>query len=258
MCMLSFIPAGKSLCDTTVTSLYNGGVANRDGYGWAIASSRGLILMGRSLDLDTALEQFIVARSKDDGDAMFHSRYATHGSVRLGNCHPFLVGNSHKTVLGHNGVLPKSVQPRNGDDRSDTAIMAAELLPSQYRRLDRPRTRKALSDYCGRGNKLLILTVDTRYRETAYLINESAGTWDRGAWHSNYDYLGYSGRTYRATTADEYVEIFDDPTACYECGQRVNDYGLCTTCLTCQDCLEQFDECLCFTPELYRSQVSLW
>lgn len=264
MCILSFIPAGIGISEAGIESLWNGGINNPDGHGYAIASPDGMVV-GKSLRLDECLSDFIDARERyTDSPALFHSRWATHGSIRTGNCHPFYVGQSNMTVLAHNGVLPKSAHPKSGDDRSDTAIMAEELLPRQWRRLDKPSVRNSLTQYCGRGNKLVILTVDPKYRKNHYLINESRGNWDTvtGIWHSNYDYMYVVGNSYKAT-ADAALGIncgmfdFDDsdlidPTACDLCNQRVNDYGICTTCGTCQDCYEFEQDCLCHIPESLR------
>lgn len=269
MCILSFIPAGITIGDAELDSLWNGGINNPDGHGYAIASPDGMIV-GKSLRLDEALSDFIDNRERHPNcPALFHSRWATHGSIRTGNCHPFYVGRSNKTVLAHNGVLPKSAHPKNGDDRSDTAIMAEELLPRQWRRLDKPSVRRSLEQYCGRGNKLVILTVDPKYRKNYYLINESRGNWDTatGIWHSNWDYVYVAG-SYRAAAdnecgincgvlGDEYAEVeLIDPTSCELCNQRVNDYGICTTCGSCQDCFEFEQDCLCHIPESLRHLMS--
>lgn len=256
MCILSFISAGTVVDTSVAESLWNGGRNNPDGHGWAIASPDGMVI-GKSLQLDEALSDFIDARERyTDSPALFHSRWATHGSIRIGNCHPFIVGGNQRTVMAHNGVLPKRAHPGIGDDRSDTAIMAGELLPRNWRRLDKASVRKSLTEFCGRGNKLVILTVDPKYRRNHYLINESAGVWDNGVWHSNHDYLYSIQDTVKATPVfnwdDSDMSELDDPTECILCNQRVNDYGICTTCGSCQDCYEYEQDCLCLIPESLR------
>lgn len=258
MCILSFLPAGLTLGQEGVDSLWNGGLLNDDGHGWAIAD-RDQMILGKSLKLDEALEDFIEAREKHpNGPALFHSRWATHGSIRVGNCHPFLVGGSHKTVLAHNGVLPKDAHPFLNDDRSDTAILAEELMPKRWFRLDRPTVRQSISQWAGKGNKLVILTVDRRYRENAYIINEGSGNWDTvtGMWHSNYDYLPWP-KKYPAmgSTQKEDQADFDDPTRCYFCGMGVDTSGYCENCQTCQDCYEHFYECQCYEADLTSARA---
>jgi len=267
MCILTFIPAGINIDSECEESLDNGGQHNPDGHGWAIAIPNGGILMGKSLDIDEALTQFISVRDlHPNGPALFHSRWATHGSIRLGNCHPFNVGHSPLTVMAHNGILPNSSHPAAGDDRSDTALFADEILPRQYKRLDKPGAFRALTNYCGRGNKLVILTVDPRYRHNSYIVNESSGQWDTGTgmWHSNSDYLyaPYLGSVVSAAAVNDaecdwkrelVINGSDDPTECDLCLQRVNYLGICTGCGTCQDCYEYERDCMCY----FGSEVKL-
>lgn len=189
MCILSYLPPETPV---DVDGLFNGGLHNPDGHGWAIVATEDEIVVGKSLDLADALDAFVTARERfPEGPALFHSRWATHGSVRLDNVHPFLMGGSGQTVVAHNGVLPAEAHPKAGDDRSDTRKFADEILSTRFRRLDKPAAQRALSQWCGKGNKLVILTTDPRYRCSSYIVNEDAGRWDgdTGIWHSNGDYL---------------------------------------------------------------------
>ena len=269
MCMLSFIPAGV---DIESEDLLNGGLINADGSGWAIAVPElDTILMGKSMKVEEALDEFIEVRAKHpDCDALFHSRWATHGTVSTANVHPFLVGGSHKTVVGHNGILPCT--PKKSDWRSDTRVLADEHLPTRYRRLDKPTVISALESYIGLNNKLLILTVDERYQKNAYLINESCGHWDTvtGVWHSNKDYLGWSakysytgggytkvGNTWVPSTTNKYDPITRSWSGakgnCTFCGYGyVGKAGYCLECGTCEDCFQFRKDCECWS-SYYRN-----
>lgn len=260
MCILSYIPGGIEADDRVVTDLWNGGVQNGDGHGWAIVTNAGVI-MRRTLSLDEAIESFAEARERrPEGDALFHSRWATHGSVRTGLCHPFLVGDDHRTVLAHNGVI-RAATPTKGDDRSDTQIFASEIVPKRFRRLDRPGVQAALAAYIGTTNKVLILTSNPRYEQTAYLFGESRGEWDSetGIWHSNGDYRWsrYPATSNAATTVVGSGSRFDygdrgdtnddyGDDSCVFCLGRINTIGLCVSCGTCADCYEPSLSCLCF------------
>lgn len=242
MCILSYLPPNTGV---DVEGLFNGGVANPHGHGWAIVAGKEIVT-GKSLELAEALDEFAVARELfPEGPALFHSRWATHGSVCTDNVHPFLVGRSPLTVVAHNGVLPTSAHPAKGDDRSDTRLFADEILPQRYRRLDRVNVQAALANWCGKFNKLVILTVDPRYRRSAYIINETAGQWDTetGIWHSNGDYLrsdywdGETDRCIRAVGDEE----------CVLCQARmVGEGGYCEACSGCQDCYEDITDCQCW------------
>jgi glutamine amidotransferase len=145
MCILSYFPPGTPVDGD---ALFNGGISNPHGHGWAIATTNSIVT-GKSLDLLEALDEFTEVRDRHrEGPALFHSRWATHGSVGLANVHPFYVGRSRMTVVAHNGILPASAHPEDGDDRSDTRKFA-EDLSWQYRRLDRESVRRALSLWCG-------------------------------------------------------------------------------------------------------------
>jgi len=251
MCILSFLPPGVAVDED---GLLNGGINNPDGHGWAIVTG-GTIVTGKSLDVVEALEGFTAARNQhSEGPALFHSRWATHGRVNLDNAHPFAVGGSARTVVAHNGILPDAAHPDKGDDRSDTRKFADEILPTRFRRLDRNGVQRALSQWCGKFNKLVILTVDTRYRENAYLVNEEAGEWDvsTGIWHSNTDYRDTRGRWSHGTAAyTSETALWDNPSLwgedCLMCGwEAVDERGYCEVCGFCQDCADHVRDCSCW------------
>lgn len=265
MCILSYVPADAEIDED---GLWNGGVNNPDGHGWAIANGNELII-GKSLELGEALEGFIAARKlRPKSEALFHSRWATHGSIKAANCHPFYVGNSKMTVVAHNGVLPSKAHPAKGDDRSDTRKFADEILSTTYRRFDKVRAMEALTRWIGDYNKLVILTVDPRYRHNVYLVNEKAGMWDTeyGMWHSNSDYMGLPtwlqkytettigtprGKLTKFSRREAVVNLFnnqeDDRDDCLLCFRgKVNAAMFCTSCRHCQDCFEEVDSCLCY------------
>lgn len=269
MCILSFLPSGVM---PDLEGLRNGGLNNPDGHGWAIASPEyDHILTGHSLNLIDALEEFAEYRDKyPEGPALFHSRWATHGSVSTENCHPFYVDHDKRTVLAHNGVLPIDAHPRKGDDRSDTRILADDLLPGRYAKLDRRSTRKSLATWAGKGNKLLILTVNPEYRRNAYLVNAGAGEWDQasGIWHSNSSWA-YSPTWYskswgkvvdRSADLDPYRPTYDDEgrEICLLCGTGTlsewTRYCNNQMCNSCGDCFEWIEDCQCYSSYLSQRE----
>lgn len=248
MCILSYLPPETPVDED---GLFNGGINNPDGHGWAIVAGE-FIILGKSLCLAEAVEEFSEARrTHPDGPALFHSRWATHGSVRVGNIHPFLVGGSHRTVVAHNGILPEVAHPVAGDDRSDSRKFADEILPRRFRRLDRRNVQRALSQWCGSFNKLVILTTDSRYRQSSYVINEHAGQWDcrTGIWHSNGDYLGYpkgpASLAGAATSASDGYRLVERCLLCDYPG--IDPNGYCYECRSCQDCMEHLRDCVCWS-----------
>ncbi|AVH20262.1 class II glutamine amidotransferase [Nocardia cyriacigeorgica] len=233
MCLLTYYPAGVG---ADSEALINGAVANPHGHGYAIVTGD-RILVGRGMSAAEVIAEFTRRRQRyPDGPALFHSRYATKGIRATDNCHPFPLGRDGRTVLAHNGTLPKRVHPRAYDLRSDTRIAAEEFLPRHpFGSIDTHRGRRGLESWLG-SNKLVILTINPAYEKQAYLFGEQAGTWDGGVWYSNRSYLPPS----RRWPARPYL--------CPWCGhfdtRRPGRY--CGRCGWCFDCDSSFPVCVCF------------
>lgn len=249
MCLLTFFPAG-TLPD--LEALMNGTTFNDDGHGYAIVDLLGArIITGRGMDAREMVDEFATLRDVyPDGPAMFHSRLATDGYINLLNCHPFVVGNDPRTVLAHNGIMP--IRPGKDDPRSDTRYVAESHIPRAFGTLRRRRARLAFERWMGTYNKVVILTVDRRFRENAFILNEKAGTWVNGIWYSNDGYLPYGGYETASRTwvlgpvNGKPVEESDE---CWVCGLRTS-YRLseCPKCGVCFDCGEGWQACQCYTP----------
>lgn len=242
MCLLTFVPGGV-LPDTD--ALRSGARWNRDGHGFAIVFG-GRLIVERGLDGERVIEDFArQRRAHPDGPALFHSRMGTHGDISRTNCHPFRIGGDPRTVLAHNGVLPKRVRPVDGDRRSDTRIAAEDYLPRHpFGSLATQSGRDRLTEWLTPFNKVVLLTVDPRYPAHAYVFNEQAGIWDGGIWYSNMDFC--------ETTADaQWWETYGADTACPVClnAESVDPRtGLCDDCGCCADCGAPGRYCVCFTP----------
>lgn len=185
MCLLTYFEPGVQ---PDTIALANGAALNDDGHGYAIVHD-GRIIVHKGLNADAMIDKFARVRSMyPEGPAMFHSRMATHGLVTTGNVHPFYVDGDTRTVLGHNGILPSDVQPRHGDTRSDTAILAASMA-GRFGSLRKPQVRASVTRWMGSYNKLVILTVNRKYGGNAFILNEEAGIWTpEGIWYSNDGY----------------------------------------------------------------------
>jgi glutamine amidotransferase len=112
----------------------------------------------------------------------------------------------------------------------------------------------------GKWNKAVILTVDPRFRDNAFILNEMEGIWDSsGAWYSNDMYQGfYPGKYTYTWDADDqayWPSVLgkpgeDMPDTCWECKSKVNYklHGECPICGICFDCGEKPNACLCYVP----------
>lgn len=187
MCMITYLPANVAV---PYEEILEGATFNDDGHGWAVAAELGVMLSGHYMDVETALETFRLTRQAfPDVPAMFHSRFATHGSVSLSNVHPFDVGKF--AAVAHNGILPAKFQPAKNDIRSDTAILAMEWLAgrTQVSGVWTRRERQRIGRIIGQGNKLCILSVSPFLdKPKGYLVNGAMGNWHKGAWFSNRDW----------------------------------------------------------------------
>jgi len=276
MCMLCVIPPGVI---PSREKLENSALNNPHGFGFAIiVPEEHRIIRERTMNADESVNRFLELRTYyPNGYAMWHARYATHGSRTVLNCHPFVVGNDDRTYLGHNGILDITIPPK--DDRSDTRVFAEDLLPAMggVAALDNDHVWRMLEDYTS-GSKVCILTVDPAAKHQCYLLNEKAGKVDEtGVWWSNdsckLDY-GYStlgkGKSYSSWFADkdydfynkagdpydvEGVDIYDCPScqAIMDEEEIFNMDGRCVYCLYCFDCLSDEEACLCKRPEVKQS-----
>lgn len=249
MCLLTYIPP-DTMPDTE--ALYNGSVFNDNGHGFAIVCDDHIIVM-RGMNSEQMIDTFALLRKMNpQGPALFHSRLATHGATDVKNCHPFYVGHDPRIVVAHNGILPKSCQPDKTDNRSDTAIFAYDVLSrNPFGSLDSRKGRKRIERWLTPYNKLVILSVHPKLKNSAYIFNENQGFWDDGIWYSNDGYLpyvyttkSYQGKYY---TPGSYTEGYSsDP--CIMCGAIGSlDYVLnvCKWCNSCIDCGEDLGDCLC-------------
>lgn len=284
MCLLSVYSPGALV---NVDHLQAGADNNPDGYGFAIiAGDR--IETGHGMDSYAVIDAFDRVRlAHPDSWALFHSRFTTDGLTSEDNCHPFIVGGDERTILAHNGVLPQDARPGKRDPRSDTRILAEDLIPGgRFGNIHRSRGRRRLSKWMhkdGYPNKIAILTVDPAFQENAYILGESLGHWESGVWHSNTDYIPWkplrrSLRPPASAENDPYGAYINgditfsayldykygpkqrDTNQCYFCPEGRSNldlvYGYCRTCQTCLDCLDDISVCDCWVPASKRTGKS--
>ena len=242
--------------------LTTGACKNPHGFGFAIDTGSGII-SERSMSAKKSIARFLELREQyPNGYAMWHARYATHGVKNELNCHPFKVAGEHDTYLAHNGML--DIYIPKGDKRSDTRILAEELLPrlGGVSALDDDYVYDMLGAW-SKGSKIAIMTNDPSAQYKVYIINESAGSWDdNGIWWSNNSHkptLAVSSYTYEPSVYDIVVaDKHFEPTAyednkfeCPNCNALIDLWEselYCLMCECCFDCSAQFLDCLCYNP----------
>ena len=263
MCMLCVVPPNVI---PSKDKLENSALNNPHGFGYAIAvRSEKRIHSFRTMNADECISKFLEDRAKyPEGYAIWHARFATHGSNTLDNCHPFMVGKDERSYLAHNGIL--SVIEDNKDDRSDTRIFAEDLLPAigGVRSLDNTQVWNMLEDFTT-GSKVAVLTVNPSAKHELYLFHEEKGMVDKsGVWWSNDTcYLTSWQNSYNKALANPYPNpyqtTFDEEEAFLECTvcEAVFDYweamgkgtdSWCSICGSCFECKSHKASCLCYKP----------
>lgn len=183
MCLLTFLPESVKPDEERFKIA---ALNNPDGFGFAILDKT-KIHKGHGMSFKETMDKFLEMRDKYSGPALFHFRWATHGSETLDNCHPFTLGNDESSVVAHNGILPVAIP--TGDKRSDTKVFAEDIMPAigGITSLDNDKYHQQLSEWA-KGNKLVYLTNNDDAMYDWYIINEQLGHWDKDMWWSNNSY----------------------------------------------------------------------
>ena len=192
MCLLTLIP------DYVTPDMERFKVAaksNPDGFGFAISTGKKLIVV-RGMDFDEVANKFVDLRKKEQGPAIFHFRWTTHGQTVVENCHPYLLGQDPQSVMAHNGILPIMMQ--KDEQRSDSKVFAEDIMPSigGIASLDDNDYHAKLSAWA-KGSKLAFLTVNDDAKYDWYIVNEKDGHWDKDMWWSNSSYKQTTYKPYR-------------------------------------------------------------
>jgi glutamine amidotransferase len=161
--------------------------------------------------------------------------------------------------VAHNGVLPGVVRPGKGDARSDTRIAAEDFLPA-FGSLRTRRARARLERWMTPDNKMVILTVDRRFRQQSFILNEDAGLWDRGIWYSNDGYLLPPRPRWAQDAGQDWgwrpdgaAELVD---RCGYCRADINvDDDECRQCGGCPRCGELLQHCWCYMPAAQHHEL---
>lgn len=115
MCIL--IAKQRESRKMTEQEIRNSANANPDGFGIAFVLDTPQINVYKTFNVSEIIE--INNSLPDDAAVLYHFRIATHGSVSLANCHPFL-DEKLGVAFAHNGIL--SVKSHEDMTDSETAF----------------------------------------------------------------------------------------------------------------------------------------
>ena len=117
MCCILYVPANVET--PSIDRLYDVYVSNHDGCGFCDSDGNHCHTL--------SFNRFARAIKKRSihADLIIHFRFATHGSVKTGNCHPFY-DKDNDVWFAHNGVLPID----SVNDKTDSEIFfRTEFIP---------------------------------------------------------------------------------------------------------------------------------
>lgn len=118
MCVIIVCPKGVDRPSNRI--LNSARKVNSHGFGFVSDTS-----YYRSMDFDRFIEE--LDKVDKNENLIIHMRYATHGSIKKGNCHPF----SYKGLyFAHNGVLP--IETRK--DMTDSEVAFRDYLYPVFNR----------------------------------------------------------------------------------------------------------------------------
>ena len=121
MCLIIYSESGKL---PTRADFFEAAECNPDGIG--IMSTDGVHKFIGKRKTRRAW-RYLQQIASDGAPFGVHFRWATHGRVSRENCHPFPIGDSDAYLM-HNGILWTHAMAT--DDKSDTAVFAAEVAPA--------------------------------------------------------------------------------------------------------------------------------
>lgn len=212
---------------------------------------------------------------------LMHFRYATHGAVKIKNCHPFAIPGG---AMIHNGILHIDGLP---DGTSDSGFLARNIVskfPDGWQ--DQKWWVDVLDTYIGYGNKLAFLFDDNRF----LIVGEKRGKWKDGVWYSNESYcplpkqqtttqtkrvihnadgtVYVSGQPWQRPTDDDMVDLYDAWYGGYQSAKEPEEGQKVLTFPTtvshedqwdwCEDCYEELtddgEEHVCNVPEYVMRQ----
>lgn len=146
MCIIIVKPQGAQLPPFEIISRC--AKRNPDGFGFAVPGR-----VFKSMSFKRFYKE-LQSVAKSEVPAVIHFRFATHGSIRLANCHPFRDENTGVS-FAHNGVL--SLVPDGDMTDSETAFRNVLLPEIENSGINSGKFKTAVSNVIG-GSRFAFIT----------------------------------------------------------------------------------------------------
>ena len=177
MCLL-LVETSKAVSPLLQEDFDNARDANPHGFGIAWVNKSGRVVSSKFTRGDP-YKSYLHARKvqREGTPIVMHWRWATHGDKVAELCHPFAICKGSVSLF-HNGILP---EPTNGRRESDTSVFARRYRLSTPEWVFSDQWAEGTTTFIGSWNKIALLGPNGTLR----ILNENAGEWDEGRWHSN-------------------------------------------------------------------------
>lgn len=264
MCIIVYKPAGVEIPAKTVWE--NCWSSNHDGIGLMYRDNGKVQIKKGFMTLESfenALENLKRKTDLNALDLVVHFRFATHGTVSPGNCHPFPVTSNLKRMqkvdiavsraLAHNGILHKFAPPKS--------LKVSDTMYFIYK--NHKNLIRTLKDTDGK----FILMTGTKTQIFGKFVQEGGVFYSNNGYSTlsfayNYGKTKYwgaaTGKSGKAQKDKKQTRLSvynpEQVIKCCECGEKVkrisaihviNNKYICSTCYDqiVQDTLEYCDQC---------------
>ena len=240
MCILIHKPKGIDMPEREY--LKNCFDNNPDGIGIAWVDSRGITHIRKGFMKFKAFMKFInpIKKEMKKYDVILHFRYATHGSVSPGNCHPFPIDVNLKNlrstaysgrfeILAHNGVIFEYGNVKNSSDLSDTMVLAKRL---HDKGIESDEIKKVIET----GGKFCISDKEGNIKRYGQFIEDMGIFWSNDTYlyaevyKPVYKPIKYAASKYQTYTPYDIIDDYDPFDDWYRgmilC-QDLDDRGMC-------------------------------
>ena len=210
MCIIIVVPLGEKLPEKSI--LKNCFDNNKDGIGFMYRLKNKIRIKKGYFNFDSFYK---AVQNIKNSEIIIHFRYATHGKINSGNCHPFPLSSDVKDLVNtridcqigicHNGII-SGAKIDDKEKLSDTMVFIRDLDIESVKEISQKVT---ISD-----GKFIIMT-----QFKTYMIGEFH--YDNGIYYSNKGYQEKLSSVYTGFYGD--VSKYDGCEMCDCCKNQYAD-----------------------------------